>query len=37
VPVDPEPVCTWIDRDDDQIHILVGLANQLLELMGRRP
>ncbi|MGV8886426.1 MAG: YqaJ viral recombinase family protein [Microbacteriaceae bacterium] len=36
VPVDPEPVCTWVERDDDQIHILVGLANQLLALMGRR-
>ena len=36
VPVDPEPVCTWVDRDDDQIHILVGLANQLLGLMGQR-
>ena len=34
VPVDPEPVCTWIERDDDQIHILVGLADQLLGLMG---
>jgi hypothetical protein len=35
VPVDPEPVCTWIERDDDQIHILVGLANKLLALMAR--
>jgi len=36
VPVDPEPVCTWIERDDDQIHILVGLADRLLGLMGER-
>ena len=36
VPVDPEPVCTWVERDETQIHILVGLANQLLDLMGKR-
>jgi len=34
VPVAPEPKCEWIDRDDNQIHILVGLANKLLHLMG---
>jgi hypothetical protein len=36
VPVDAEPQCTWIERDDNQIHVLVQLANTLLELM-RRP
>jgi hypothetical protein len=35
-PVDAEPVCTWIERDDDQIHILIGLADQLLGMMGHR-
>ena len=36
IPVDAEPQCTWIERDDNQIHVLVQLANTLLELM-RRP
>jgi len=36
VPVSSEPKCTWIERDDNEIHILVGLANKLLELMGPR-
>ena len=31
VPVAPEPQCRWVDRDDDQIAVLVGYANQLLE------
>jgi len=31
VPVAPDPQCRWVDRDDDQIAILVGYANQLLE------
>ena len=35
VPVNSEPECRWIDRDDNEIHILVGLANRLLGLMGR--
>jgi len=30
VPVHPEPRCRWVDRDDDQIAILVTLANELL-------
>ncbi|MDF2575869.1 MAG: recombinase [Agromyces sp.] len=30
VPVDAEPRSRWIDRDDDQIAILVHLANELL-------
>jgi hypothetical protein len=36
VPVSSEPQCTWIERDDNEIHILVGLANKLLDLMGPR-
>lgn len=33
-----DPECRWVDRDDDQIAILVGLANELLEALetGRR-
>lgn len=30
VPVAAEPRCRWVDRDDDQIAILVSLANELL-------
>jgi hypothetical protein len=30
VPVAAEPQCRWIDRDDDQIAILVSLADELL-------
>jgi hypothetical protein len=30
VPVAAEPECRWVDRDDDQIAILVRLANELL-------
>ncbi len=33
VPVDAEPQCRWIDRDEDQIAILVGYANKLMELL----
>lgn len=35
VPVDPEPQCKWVDRDDNEIHVLVQLANSLLRLMQR--
>jgi len=35
IPVDAEPQCTWIERDDNQIHVLVQLANTLLQLMKR--
>lgn len=35
VPVEAEPRCRWVDRDDNEIHQLVGLADQLLELMRR--
>jgi hypothetical protein len=37
VPVDAEPTCRWIERDDNEIHILVQLANAVLEQMKRRP
>jgi len=33
VPVHGEPKCLWVDRDEDQIHALVGLADRLLDLM----
>lgn len=33
VPV-AEPECRWIDRDDNEIAILVGLADQLLTLLS---
>lgn len=35
VPVNAEPECRWVERDDNEIHILVGLANRLLALMRR--
>jgi hypothetical protein len=34
IPVAKAPECRWVDRDDNEIHILVGLANRLLELMS---
>lgn len=33
VPVSAQPQCRWIERDDNEIHVLVGLANRVLELM----
>ena len=35
VPVDAEPKARWIDRDDNEIHVLVGLADKLLAMMRR--
>ena len=35
VPIAGEPRCEWVERDDNEIHILVGLANRLLTMMGR--
>jgi len=32
-PVHTEPTCLWVDRDDNEIHVLVGLADRLLQLM----
>ena len=34
VPVAAEPQVRWVDRDDNEIHVLVGLANRLLDLMS---
>ena len=33
VPVNPEPECRWIDRDEHEIALLVNRANQLLTLL----
>lgn len=33
VPIRPEPRCQWVDRDENEIHGLVGLANRLLAAM----
>src|SRR6185312_4889984 len=33
VPVNPEPECRWIERDENEIYLLVGLATQVLELL----
>jgi hypothetical protein len=35
VPVHLEPQSRWIERDENEIHILVGLANALLKLLRR--
>jgi hypothetical protein len=35
VPVGHEPQCRWVDRDENEIHVLLGLADRLLELMRR--
>ncbi|WP_191413846.1 MULTISPECIES: YqaJ viral recombinase family protein [unclassified Salinibacterium] len=35
VPISTEPKCRWVDRDDNEIHQLVGLADQLLRLIRR--
>ncbi len=34
VPVAAEPEVRWVERDDNEIHVLVGLANRLLDLMS---
>ena len=36
VPVNAEPECRWIERDEDQIAILIGFANDLLAILGRQ-
>ena len=33
VPVAAEPNVRWVERDDNEIHMLVGLADRLLRLM----
>lgn len=35
VPVADEPRWQWVDRDDNEIHVLVGLADRLLQLLRR--
>jgi hypothetical protein len=35
IPNGTEPECRWVDRDDNEIHVLVGLADRLLQLMTR--
>ena len=34
VPVDAVPECRWIDRDDNEIHMLVQLAGRVLDLLA---
>jgi hypothetical protein len=36
VPVEREPQCRWVERDDNEIHVLVSLADRLLDLMRSR-
>jgi hypothetical protein len=36
VPVDDEPRCAWVDRDDAEIAKLVGLATALIDELYRR-
>jgi len=36
VPVSAEPECRWIERDEDQIAILVGFANDLIDILNRQ-
>lgn len=33
VPIEAEPRVKWVDRDDNEIHQLIGLADSLLELL----
>ncbi|TXN32530.1 YqaJ viral recombinase family protein [Lacisediminihabitans profunda] len=35
VPTNPEPECRWVDRDDNQIYLLVQLANRVLDIVAR--
>lgn len=37
VPVDAEPQCRWVDRDENEIHVLVGLADRVLSLLRTQP
>lgn len=36
VPINASPECRWIERDEDQIAILVGFANDLIDLLNRK-
>ncbi|MFZ2963986.1 MAG: YqaJ viral recombinase family protein [Rhodoglobus sp.] len=35
VPIDREPQFRWVERDENEIHVLVSLADRLLGLMRR--
>lgn len=35
VPIAGDPQCKWIERDDNEIHMLVGLANRVLDALTR--
>ena len=34
VPTNPEPQVRWVERDDNEIYVLVGLANRLLDALS---
>ena len=36
VPVDDEPRFRWIDRDDNEIHILLGLVQRVIETLAQQ-
>jgi YqaJ-like viral recombinase domain len=36
IPLEREPKCRWIDRDENEIAMLVGLADQLMQLVWRQ-
>lgn len=36
VPVHDEPTCAWVERDDREIRMLVGLATELIDELYRR-
>jgi len=35
VPIAGEPKCQWVERDENEIHVLVGLANRVLDALRR--
>jgi hypothetical protein len=35
VPTHPEPKWQWIDRDENEIHLLVSLADRVLDIVAR--
>lgn len=34
VPIAGEPHHRWVDRDDNEIHVLIGLANRVIDLVA---
>ncbi|QHC54752.1 YqaJ-like recombinase protein [Rathayibacter tanaceti] len=36
VPIDDEPQCRWVDRDENEIHVLVRLAGMLMAELHER-